>query len=748
MKRGHTLLLALGLVVLVSAALIPSALSGAISQDAPGLELVGHLGGANNGVFVQGDYAYTGFGPELAVIDISDPAHPTRVGWTFLPNDVLSVWVSGSYIYALSFNGLWVLDISDPTHPVEVGSSDTTGGWVFHVLGDYAYVINDNGLDVVDISNPSAPHPEGNYDTPGNARDVHVVGQYAYVTDESAGLQIVDVSNPVSPTLESTCSLSGTVEGVYVSGSHAYVTTLIGDFAADNLRVVDVSDPLHPQEVGSEQVLLGYPGDAQDVYVSGNYAYVSGSAYISGGRWFGGVEVVDVSDPQHPDSKGNYVTPDTSDTYDVYVSGDHAFLTSSYDGLFLVVDVSDPTNPTEAGAYSVPQSAYDVYVSGNYAYVADWGLKVVDVSAPAYLTLVGSYSAPVPLSANQRLHVSGDYAYVGDCMGRLNVVDISNPTQPTEVGFYDTCVQDVAVAGTHAYVANSSDSSLVILDVADPAHPAFVTSYDTPGSANGVHISGNHAYVSDGNLQIVDISDPAHPAEAGSYDTPGNSTSVYVAGNYAYVADGQAGLHIVNVSDPAHPSEAGTFDDTGSAWISVVHVSGNRAYVGGGSGKLWVVDVSDPAHPAEVSVHAIKPIWQQVSSAYVAGDHVYVTGGELFVLAPQALQVSPTRLTLLAQAGGDDPAPRTLNVASSGSALTWTVTLSPTVGWLEVAPLSGVTPATVTASAHVSGLGSLVYDTQLLIESEPPVQGSPQSVPVTFIVAETVYDIYLPFVTR
>jgi hypothetical protein len=58
----------------------------------------------------------------------------------------------------------------------------------------------------------------------------------------------------------------GLAEGVYVSGNYAYVAD-----GGAGLRVIDVSNPANPREVG----FFDTPGFAEDVYVSGNYAYVA-----------------------------------------------------------------------------------------------------------------------------------------------------------------------------------------------------------------------------------------------------------------------------------------------------------------------------------------------------------------------------------------------------------------------------------------------------------------------------------------
>jgi len=52
----------------------------------------------------------------------------------------------------------------------------------------------------------------------------------------------------------------------------------------------------------------------------------------------------------------------------------------------------------------------------------------------------------------------GSYAYVADGDSGLQVIDISNPSSPNRVGYYDTpgSAYDVAVKGSYAYVADGS----------------------------------------------------------------------------------------------------------------------------------------------------------------------------------------------------------------------------------------------------------------------------------------------------
>ncbi|MFQ5518265.1 MAG: LVIVD repeat-containing protein, partial [Acidimicrobiia bacterium] len=126
------------------------------------------------------------------------------------------------------------------------------------------------------------------------------------------------------------------------------------------------------------------------------------------------------------------------------------------------------------------------------------------------------------------------------------------------VGQIGGVTEAVAVWGNYAYIGMGP--RLVILDVADPAHPRVVgQTAPLPGVVWDVAVAGGYAYLADydAGLRIIDVSQPAAPAEVGSFDSPGYAEGVAVAGGYAYLADGYAGLRIIDVSQPAAPAEVG-----------------------------------------------------------------------------------------------------------------------------------------------------------------------------------------------
>jgi len=262
----------------------------------------------------------------------------------------------------------------------------------------------------------------------------------------------------------------------------------------------------------------------------------------------------------------------------VFVSGNYAYVADHTDGLE-IYDISDPKKPVKIGSVDDGGNANDVFVSGNYAYVADLGdgLEIIDVSDPATPFEVGE----VDDGGNARaVFVSGNYAYIADDTDGLEIIDISDPSNPVEVGSVDdgNNAMQVFVSGNYAYVADFTDG-LEIIDISDPTNPVEVGSVFDTGSARDVFVSGNYAYVADDTdgLEIIDISSSTNPFEVGSVADGGQAFGIFVSGNYAYVADSGDGLEIIDISSSTNPVEVGSYDDGGLA--RGIFVSGNYAYV-------------------------------------------------------------------------------------------------------------------------------------------------------------------------
>jgi hypothetical protein len=472
-------------------------------------------------------------------------------------------------------------------------------------------------LSILDLSNPTAPVEIGVFDTPRGADDVEVVGGLAYITDDSFGgkLRIIDVSDPTAPVEIGSFDTVYKAADVEVVGSFAYLLDQLcvpynpnPDLCGSVLRVIDVSNPALPVQVSERYISFWTDIEA-----------VEGVVYSAGED----LEVIDVSNPASPVTVAllHHLYAEAIEVvggllYAASIWPKFDLATDDWYG-FEVINVVDPTNP-----FKIAHSAgtgRTLEIAGDFAYLGDLGLTVVDISDPAAPSRRGSVvSSSEPSYA---VAVSGGYAYNVQPL-RVDIVDLSFLDTPVEVGWTvlqnpnapPAGVNDVEVSDDIAYLAIGEDrgweypeKALRTMDVSDPTAPSLLGEIDTADVALDVELAGGLAFVAaatDG-LRVFDVANPSAPVAAGALALPGSTAKLELVGSTAYVVDrGIRGetkrtLRVIDVSNAATPVELGAVeltDSPASCDIAGIAVVETLAYVT--CGELYIVDVSDPAQPA------------------------------------------------------------------------------------------------------------------------------------------------------
>ncbi|HUT81215.1 MAG TPA: hypothetical protein VMZ29_08430 [Candidatus Bathyarchaeia archaeon] len=238
-----------------------------------------------------------------------------------------------------------------------------------------------------------------------------------------------------------------------------------------------------------------------------------------------------------------------------------------------IFDVSNASNPTFISEYIYPTGRLTTLTFRNeYLYLGSlYGLEILDVSNHTNISKVGVYNTTISDHV-WAITLQDDYAYLAAENNGLVIVNISDPTQPKEVGCYNTslCAYDVVVAGDYAFIANGNETgnALVILDVSDPLQPIEISHYEdvvyTEMPGFGISVNGSYAYLgtSGYGLFILDISDIYHPVKLsqfyGGTDSMGDWSDetvkdIFVYGKYIFEAAGDNGVYILDVSDPLNP---------------------------------------------------------------------------------------------------------------------------------------------------------------------------------------------------
>ncbi len=643
-----------------------------IPQPSLNVDLIGHFGGASNTVLVQGDYAYVGFGPEMAILDVSNPTAPRRIGYLVLPgqdeNEVNAITVVGSYAYVADDNDLWVVDVSEPTTPFVVGYMSCQYGVITDVSvgGQYAYLtIYSSGgrgssaygrgyFKVVDVSDPAHLFEVSTFETSKGgssdrgARAVQVIDNTAYVADsQEYGLRLFDISNPAEPVevRNSRGLLADRAEDFVLRDTYAYLTN--GSWGG--FQVIEVS-PATLKSIGVYET----PGDTGAVALSDNYAYFAEDASLVDSKPVSdyGLRILDISKPINPTAAGFYTT--TAHITDLTIKDDYAYFTMQ--GSLHVLDLSNPTHPVEIVAYQTPPSASKISVDDNHAYVVVTGhwwedkeLQMIDISNPVEPVTIERAATDL----GPTTPVVNGYAYSID-NGDLRILDVSNPATLTQVGVYPTSsaiVNEIVTRGNFAYLTIRRHSlnnwQLAVLDLSNPTRPRQVDSYilspgqdtlDLPSPDLALIDDYLYLFSADAGLRIFDISEPSQLVEV-KIDQGITGEHLALGNGYAYVVGrglqslgisdpATPVLQILDISDPANPVMVGTtkmglFGIRWSIWE--IAVDDNYAYLIDDVVGLRVIDISNPTAPIEVGFSPISGIPADLA---VTDDHIWVATEE------------------------------------------------------------------------------------------------------------------------
>lgn len=298
-------------------------------------------------------------------------------------------------------------------------------------------------------------------------------------------------------------------------------------------------------------------------------------------------------------------------------------------------------NPIVGISAPVP-AALDVKARDGLLYIAtaSRGVFIYDVSDPARPQFTGWYVVPPssdedPDAAwnihNIFLSPTRDILYVINQSGAqdLRLIDVSDPTNPVEVGRYsvpnsleeDLFPHDVNVVeqdGREIAYANYWDAGLRILDTTDPGAIVELGVWDD----DGVHSHAGWPFESDGRryyahggeghdqgLTIVDVTDPQAPVVVGYYESRDGISihNIEVRDGLAYIAYYIDGLRVVDLSDPTNPVEVAHYDTVrasqetelfGGAWG--VRFEDGRVFISDRQSGVFAFTIDLPsAGPAE-----------------------------------------------------------------------------------------------------------------------------------------------------
>jgi hypothetical protein len=410
----------------------------------------GYLG-TSGGFLVRSHYAYLACDYGFNIVDVADWTNPVLVGETAnAGHDSFSVNLSGNYAFVGSRH-ITSFDISNPANPLAVGTPLLTSHDCIdaRMSGNHIFSVGREGLVIVDATDPANLVEEGFWPSPEptELQDITGRGGYLYVSD-STSVSVFNIEDSVNPVFVASCGL-GAYGMVHLDAWDTYVYALqqVGGPNTRRLVVIDVADPANPTVVGTPYE-MGYES-AMDIEVQDGFGYINTG---------GGFLILDMRDPNNITEVARVVK---NYCFGLCVSGHYVYAALSTTGLD-IYDVADPAHPILVASHPVGD-AYDVVVVGSYVYLpCTAGLRIIQLSDD----LLSYEERGLWAGGLASVFVQGSYAYVptGSPSWAIRVIDVGDPTRPTEVANYpigSTSVYPGLFLGKDCYLITSHGLSVL-----------------------------------------------------------------------------------------------------------------------------------------------------------------------------------------------------------------------------------------------------------------------------------------------
>ena len=320
------------------------------------------------------------------------------------------------------------LPVGDMGVPRGVNLNDIWG-WTDPETGrEYALAGRRDGVSFVDVTDPLHPHYLGQLlRTEGSPlaawRDIKVYKNHAYVVADGSGLhgiqifdltQLRDVTEPV--TFDETAHYDGvaSVHNIAINEETGFAYSVGnssgGETCGGGIHIIDIKEPTNPtfagcfSQPGTGRNGTGYTHDAQCVTYHGPDEEHQGKQICFGSNETA-FSIADVTDPANTMALGLATYPDVAYAHQGWLTEDQRYFFQG-DELdednvrktrTLVWDVSDLDDPQLAKEF--------------------WGTHE---------------------STDHNMYVQGNLLYQSNNRAGLRVLDISDPENPVEVGYFDT----------------------------------------------------------------------------------------------------------------------------------------------------------------------------------------------------------------------------------------------------------------------------------------------------------------------
>ena len=317
-------------------------------------------------------------------------------------------------------------------------------GWTDPRTGhEYALVGRTDGTAFVDVTDPGRPVYVGNLPkTPGSRgnawRDIKVYQDHAYIVADGAGrhgMQVFDLNRlrdvnhtPTTFQPDALYDRIASAHNIVINEATGYAYAVGansgGETCGGGLHMIDLTSPDRPTFQGcfadttTGNAGTGYSHDAMCIIYHGPDTDYDGREICFGANE-NKLSIADLTDKDHPVAISSAGYPNVGYVHQGWITEDHKY--------FFTNDEGDETASVQAGEP----------MPGTRTLIWD----VQDLDDPI---MVKEHFGET-FTIDHNLYIRGSLMYQSNYVSGLRVLDISEPENPREVGFFDTVPESEAV---------------------------------------------------------------------------------------------------------------------------------------------------------------------------------------------------------------------------------------------------------------------------------------------------------------
>ncbi|GMQ81266.1 MAG: choice-of-anchor B family protein [Rhodothermia bacterium] len=305
-------------------------------------------------------------------------------------------------------------------------------GWTDPETGkEWALLGRTNGTAFIDVSDPNNPTYVGELTltegaNPSMWRDIKVYKDHAFIVADGAGahgMQVFDLTrlrniSDIPYTFEADTVYDGihSAHNIVINEdtgfAYAVGSSSGGETCGGGLHMINIQDPVNPEFAGcfsdtaTGRSGTGYSHDAMCIVYKGPDEQYEGKEICFGANETA-LSIADVSDKSNPVAISNASYPNVSYAHQGWITEDHKYFY-----------LDDELDELQGRASSTRTLVWDV----------------TDLDDPQ---LVKEYQS-ASKSSDHNLYIRGNFMYQSNYVSGLRVLDISDPVNPVEVGYFDT----------------------------------------------------------------------------------------------------------------------------------------------------------------------------------------------------------------------------------------------------------------------------------------------------------------------